>query len=171
MIHELYWSHMANNVYTTIGDCRECVMSRAGRKRKCYLKRFPASCPCNSLQRTLGPASKNNKWEPVHPLHGKLVCETNSGSPVIQNQCPTFCVDRFRPMGATIRNYLLLITDNRPKFVSKVLETSCTVLLVKHISITSTTHKQTARPNTITKPLSCVCVIMLPKPNTTGADL
>lgn len=45
MKRELYWSQMTSEVYTTVGDCRICLINRAGLKKERHLKRFPASEP------------------------------------------------------------------------------------------------------------------------------
>lgn len=41
----LYWPHMADNVYMTVGNCHSSAKDRAWLKRKCHLKQFYASGP------------------------------------------------------------------------------------------------------------------------------
>lgn len=88
--HELYWPHMAKNVYTTVGDCLAYAMSRFWPQEKPPPETVPRQ-RAFEIRRNghSGPPARENIWDPVHCRNNGSKYQRNSCSPLIKNHCAT----------------------------------------------------------------------------------
>lgn len=92
---DIYWSHRANEVYTTVSDCCECTLNQAALKKMHYQNLFPTSRP----------------MELVAMDTFDLLAKTTTA-----NQFVIVITDQYPKISS-----VYLVTKNRERYVSSIL--------------------------------------------------
>ncbi|CAN8075930.1 unnamed protein product [Agarophyton chilense] len=141
---QFYWPHMADDVYTFVGQCQSCVRTRGGiRKHRKNLKLFPAAGPLEFVAiDLLGPLPKTKKGY-QHILEITNRCSRLSRAiPLKDTKSTTLAIEFLNNWVYPYCAPLYLLTDNGSNLASKFFEAVCKVLNIKHY-LTTAYHPQT----------------------------
>lgn len=113
---------MASEVYSTVCNCRECAVSRAGLNRKRHLKLLPASGALElvamDILGTLPNATTENQFIVViKNWYTRLI------PAILSPKTTKLHVDLPRSTDHTIRDLRVVLTDNGLQFVAIIFET------------------------------------------------
>lgn len=153
MWSQYYWPHVANDFYTTVEDCRECVQNKSSEKPRHSIQLLPASVRLEFIAMDiLVPLLKrlNGNWL-VLVMKGR--CATSrrglSTSKTIASHTASLFMESWTiPYG--IPDHVL--TDNGTHFISKYFQLLCLVLGTKRLAATWYPCKSTCKLNNLGLP-------------------
>lgn len=125
MRREVYRPAMAYDDYTAVGDGCDCTINRAGLKRKLYLILLPSTGPLGFvITDILGPLSRTTTGNQFIAMIANRYTKWTGELPSSKATVPQVLSFFFDSCVITYGTSGFLLTDNGPKFMSKLLDTA-----------------------------------------------
>lgn len=133
-----YWPHMANDIYTTVSKCENCVPNGNRDLHRNKLNLYPAASPLKFFATNiLGPlpmTTQRNKYVlEVTDRYSKATRAISTPKTILANIAKLFPDHRI--VSFEIPAYLL--TDNGPRFVKSFLSFICSYPGLLHLITTA----------------------------------